>query len=104
MSQSELEKALHDLKNQLRSEKAANSRWRNTTLVIIYGLLHGNFRGRPQEQPASVNKVTGFIEEVLGRRIDANTITSRRKEIEEIIPELQGYVDQEHEAAKKRNS
>jgi hypothetical protein len=102
-SQSELEKALHDLKNQLRSEKAANSRWRNTTLAIIYGLLHGNFRGTPQEKPASVNKVTDFIEEVLGRRIDANTIRSRRKEIEEIIPELQAYVDQE-QAAKKRNS
>jgi hypothetical protein len=103
MSYAELEKKVSDLETKLRLEKGANTRWRKTTLLIIYGLLHGTFRGSPREKPASVSAVVGFIDQALGRQIDCNTIRSRIKEISE---ELQRDIDQQRkqdEAGKKRN-
>ena len=89
-----LEREVSRLKAQLKTEKTANSKWRKTTLLLLYGLLHGTFRGNPREKPASVQDVIDFVYAVAGRCFDANTIRSRLKEIDAMLAEIQTDIDQ----------
>jgi hypothetical protein len=84
-SRADLENELRDLKNKLRSEKSANSKWRNTTLLIIHGLLHANLPVHPRGQPVGVGEVVEFLDKVLTRHIDANTVRARITEIQTLL-------------------
>ena len=57
MSRAELERKVKDLEVKLKTQKSANSNWRNTTLLIMYGLLHANLPRTPREKPVSVTEV-----------------------------------------------
>ena len=106
MSSFELEQKVKDLEAKLKTQKSANSRWRKTTLLIMYGLLHANFKRPPRDKPVSVREVKGFLDKVLNRGPDENTVRSRMKEIDEIMDELQRDIDQvgrEDRAANQRN-
>jgi hypothetical protein len=103
----ELEQKVKDLEAKLKTEKSSNSYWRKTTLLIMYGLLHGNLPRTPRDKPVSVSEVKDFLDKVILRRNFAEkTIRSRMKEIDEMIDELQGEIDQagkEDRAATQRN-
>ena len=81
--------------------------WRNTTLLIMYGLLHANLPRTPRDKPVSVREVKDFLDKViLSRNFAEETIRSHMKEIDEMIDELQRELDQagkEDRAATQRN-
>ena len=100
MSWAELEQKVKDLEAKLKTEKSANSKWRKTTLLIIHGLLHAKLGSTPRDKPASVSQVVNFLDKVLNREFDENTVRSRMKEIDEITDELRR--DSEHRAKEDR--
>ena len=105
-SHADLEKQVHDLKSKLQHVKSSNTTWRKTTLRIIYGLLHVNLPGRPRDQPVGVGEVVEFLDKVLTRHIDANTVRARITEVQALLPELEenlGEVAKQERAAKERN-
>lgn len=97
-SQVELENEIRELKNTLRALKTANTNWKKTTQMIVYGLLHANFGGRPRDNPVSLSQAMGFLDQVLSRNFDKNTIRSR---IDSIKDEFQRDLD---EAGKRKET
>ena len=65
----DLEQKVKDLEVKLKTEKSANSNWRNTTLLIMYGLLHAKLGSTPRDKPASVSEVVNFLGQVLNRSL-----------------------------------
>jgi len=66
--------------------------------MIVYGLLHANFGGRPRDNPVSLSQAMGFLDQVLSRNFDKNTIRSR---IDSIKDEFQRDLD---EAGKRKET
>jgi hypothetical protein len=88
-SLAELQNEIAKLKKERKQTKSANTRWRRSTLLIIYGLLHAGIKGAPRNCPASIREIENFLEQVLRKRFDEETIRQRLKEIEEMAEELQ---------------
>ena len=92
-SHTDLENELRELKSELKHERSGNTVWRATTRLMIHGLLHANLRSPAREKAASAKEVVDFLDKVLSRHLDENTVRDRMPKIEEIIDELQKDTD-----------
>jgi len=59
-SNAALQNKINFLEAKLRTDTAAHTRWRGTTLRILWGLLHANLKGPVRERPATVKEAETF--------------------------------------------